>query len=127
MKRNCGSLINRPHRMKPHLCLIFLLTLAVAMVAPPSARADSEASYEYFYDNLKPYGEWVEIDSYGLCWRPSDVAEDWAPYTDGYWAYTDAGWTWVSYEDFGGIVYHYGRWVRVQDEGWCWVPDNDWG
>ena len=33
----------------------------------------------------------------------------------------------MSYEDFGDIVYHYGRWVRVQDEGWCWVPDTDWG
>ena len=39
--------------------------------------------------------------------------EDWAPYTDGYWAYTDGGWTWVSYEEFGGIVYHYGRWTQA--------------
>jgi hypothetical protein len=48
-----------------------------------------------------------------------------APYSDGYWAYTDAGWTWVSSET-GGIVYHYGRWA-VEDEGWCWTPDYEWG
>jgi len=27
-----------------------------------------------------------------------EVSRDWAPYTEGYWAYTDAGWTWVSHE-----------------------------
>ena len=32
----------------------------------------------------------------------------------------------MSYEDFGGIVYHYGRWVKVEDEGWCWKPDYEW-
>lgn len=107
---------------------VFLLLLAVFLAfAAPRARAQEEGSFDYFYDNLKPYGEWIQVADYGLCWRPSDVDEDWAPYTDGYWAYTDAGWTWVSYEDFGDIVYHYGRWVRVEDEGWCWVPDSDWG
>jgi hypothetical protein len=33
----------------------------------------------------------------------------------------------VSYEEFGGIVYHYGRWLRVDGEGWCWSPDYQWG
>ena len=26
-----------------------------------------------------------------------------------------------------GIVYHYGRWTKVEDEGWCWIPDYEWG
>ena len=52
--------------------------------------------------------------------------ENWAPYTDGYWAYTDSGWTWVSYEDYGGVVYHYGRWTRLPGEGWVWVPGETW-
>jgi hypothetical protein len=55
------------------------------------------------------------------------VDDEWAPYTDGYWAYTDAGWTWVSYEDWGGICYHYGRWARLAGLGWCWTPDYEWG
>jgi hypothetical protein len=107
---------------------VFLLLIAVLLaLAAPRVRAQDEVSFDYFYDNLKPYGEWIQVEGYGLCWRPSGVDEEWAPYTDGYWAYTDAGWTWVSYEDFGDIVYHYGRWVRVEDEGWCWVPDHQWG
>jgi len=107
-----------------------LLLLALAFtpaLAPLTARAEDEVSYEFFYDNLSPYGEWVEVGDYGTCWRPRDVDPDWAPYTDGYWSYTDAGWTWVSYEDFGDITYHYGRWVRTDDVGWCWVPDYEWG
>jgi hypothetical protein len=41
--------------------------------------------------------------------------------------YTDVGWTWVSYEDFGWAAYHYGRWIRLEDYGWCWVPGYEWG
>ena len=40
---------------------------------------------------------------------------DWRPYADGYWAYTDSGWTWVSYEDFGWATYHYGRWANLAE------------
>ena len=115
--------------MKPKL-LVFLLTLAAMLAAlhPAQARADAEISFNFFHKNLAPYGEWIDAGGeYGLVWHPTGVSDDWAPYTDGYWAYTDSGWTWVSYEDFGGITYHYGRWVKLEDEGWCWVPDYDWG
>src|SRR4051812_962389 len=108
------------------LCL-FALAAACGGLIPSTARAQDEVSFDFFYDSLRPYGDWVEVADYGLCWKPASVNEEWAPYTDGYWSYTDGGWTWVSYEDFGGIVYHYGRWTEVADEGWCWVPDYDWG
>src|SRR5687768_11903934 len=75
------------------------------------AQADVEVSFEFFNESLSPYGEWIEVGDYGLCWRPTNVSDDWAPYTDGYWSYTDAGWTWVSYEEFGSVAYHYGRWT----------------
>lgn len=106
--------------------LVLLLALAALFAAAPPASARSSVSFDFFYNNLDPYGEWVEVPDYGYCWHPTGVGEDWAPYTDGYWAYTDGGWTWVSYEDFGGITYHYGRWVQLDDEGWCWVPDYEW-
>ena len=69
------------------------------------------------------------MDDYGYCWQPNVVSSnaDWRPYTDGYWAYTDVGWTWVSNEDFGWATYHYGRWVRLEDQGWMWVPGYEWG
>src|SRR5260221_3644211 len=114
----------RPMKFKSLLLLAFAALLAVA--APRPARA-AEVSFDFFYHSLSPYGEWIQVGDYGYCWRPGGVDEDWAPYADGYWAYTDAGWTWVSYEEFGGIVYHYGRWVKVEDVGWCWVPDYEWG
>jgi hypothetical protein len=106
----------------------FLLLALFALVglAPHSAEARVEVSFDFFYDGLSPHGEWIEVGDYGACWRPRGVDADWRPYSDGYWSYTDGGWTWVSYEDFGGIVYHYGRWVEVEDEGWCWVPDYEW-
>jgi hypothetical protein len=107
---------------------LFLIALFLALLAlgPRMARADDEVSADFFYNTLTPYGEWVDVGDYGACWHPTGVDADWVPYTDGYWAYTDAGWTWVSYEDFGGIVYHYGRWMRVDGEGWCWAPDYEW-
>src|SRR3954471_13207813 len=113
--------------MKTPRFLLLTLTAVLALLLPRPAEARVETSFDFFYDSLSPYGEWVQVADYGFCWRPTDVDEDWAPYSDGYWAFTDAGWTWVSYEDFGGVVYHYGRWVRVEDEGWCWVPDYEWG
>lgn len=119
-------------QMKSTLAALLLASATLGagpvLFAPTAAQAaDAEVSFDFFNDSLSPYGDWIEVGDYGLCWRPRDVDANWAPYTDGYWSYTDAGWTWVSYEDFGGIVYHYGRWVSVEDEGWCWVPDYEWG
>jgi len=114
-------------KLKP-IPISILTALFVALCAfhPRIARAQDEVSPDFFYDSLSPYGEWVDVGDYGPCWHPAGVDENWAPYTDGYWAYTDAGWTWVSYEDFGGVVYHYGRWMRVDGEGWCWKPGYEW-
>src|SRR5690554_588061 len=91
-----------------------------------SRPAEAAISVDFFYENLEPHGEWLEMADYGYAWHPREMADDWRPYTVGSWAYTDAGWTWVSEEPFGWITYHYGRWVRVVDVGWVWVPDTEW-
>src|SRR4051812_2808208 len=83
-------------KTKSVFALFFFVMLAV--VAPRAAQARVEVSFDYFYDALAPFGEWVEVADYGTCWHPTAVDEGWAPYADGYWTYTDAGWTWVSYE-----------------------------
>ena len=85
-----------------------------------------EMARRFFKEALSPYGEWLDLGEYGRCWKPKNVAENWAPYTVGSWAYSRYGWTWLSNEDFGGIVYHFGRWVRAKEEGWCWAPDLEW-
>ncbi|CAN5475824.1 hypothetical protein BH18VER2_BH18VER2_01910 [soil metagenome] len=96
---------------------------------PPQAQADTEVSLNLFYDNLSSQGSWIEVADYGYCFQPSVAVSnsDWRPYSDGYWAYTDLGWTWVSYEDFGWATYHYGRWADLDSYGWVWVPGYEWG
>ena len=103
--------------------------LAFVLSALPRARAD-DMSIDFFYNNLSG-GNWIEVADYGYGWQPDLAVNDpnWRPYADGYWAYTDDGWTWISYEDFGWATYHYGRWARLADYGWVWFPgsDLDWG
>ena len=95
-------------------------------IKPLASASPAEMASRFFYEALRPYGEWLEVGQFGRCWRPAGVGDRWAPYTMGSWAYSRFGWTWVSEEDFGGIVYHYGRWARVDGAGWCWVPDLEW-
>ena len=109
--------------------LLALMTVGFLLPLAPSAQADTEVSLNFFYDNLSDQGSWIEVGDYGYCFQPDVAVSDptWRPYADGYWAYTDAGWTWVSYEDFGWATYHYGRWTNLADYGWVWVPGYEWG
>jgi len=110
---------------------VILAVTFLALVLPALRRAEAgvEVSVDFFYDNLESDGNWVEMEDYGYCWQPSVAVSNplWRPYADGYWAYTDVGWTWVSYEDFGWATYHYGRWAHLHDRGWFWVPGREWG
>ncbi|HEY4271259.1 MAG TPA: DUF6600 domain-containing protein [Candidatus Udaeobacter sp.] len=110
--------------------ILFAFTmLAFAVSALPQARG-ADVSVDFFYDNLSG-GNWIDVEGYGYGWQPDLGVSDpnWRPYADGYWAYTDYGWTWISYEDFGWATYHYGRWANLADYGWVWFPgsDLDWG
>ena len=98
-----------------------------AQAASYSYRPHASVSISYFHDELSPYGRWVDVAPYGECWTPYGVAADWRPYSDGYWAYTDDGWTWVDYAPWGWIPFHYGRWAYDPDIGWLWVPGDVWG
>ena len=109
--------------------LLAVTLLALVLPAMRQAEARTDVSLDFFYDNIGSDGSWVEVADYGYCWQPSVAVSNpsWRPYADGYWAYTDVGWTWVSYEDFGWATYHYGRWTRLSDRGWFWVPGREWG
>ena len=108
--------------------LLFVCALTVLFVSFAPQTKGQDVSVDFFYNNLNG-GSWVEVGNYGYCWQPDVAVSDasWRPYADGYWAYTDEGWTWVSYEDFGWATYHYGRWVRLVDYGWVWRPGYEWG
>ena len=98
---------------------------AVATAPPPQ-----NVTVNYFYDNLSPYGSWVEVPAYGRCWRPAVVVTNpgWRPYCDnGHWIYTDSGWYWASDYSWGWATFHYGRWCSDVRLGWFWVPDVVWG
>src|SRR5262249_3306723 len=109
--------------------LFRVIVLSFALSALPQARG-ADISIDFIYDNLSG-GNWIDAEGYGYGWQPDVATSDpnWRPYSDGYWAYTDYGWTWISYEDFGWATYHYGRWANLADYGWVWFPgdDLDWG
>jgi len=103
----------------------------VATVAPPAPTAPPTAqpgvSFDAFQAQLSPYGNWVQIPGYGLCWQPGVAISDplWRPYLDaGHWTYTDDGWSWESDYPWGNVAFHYGRWLRYGGI-WSWVPGYD--
>ena len=95
--------------------------------APPvveAAPAPVTPTLDYYQSQLAPYGIWVNLPGYGLCWQPA-VNPGWRPYYDGgSWAYSDDGWYWQSDYPWGDITFHYGRWTYTP-AGWVWVPGYD--
>jgi hypothetical protein len=84
-------------------------------------------TYQTFYDQLSPYGTWVNYPGYGYCWVPANEDPDFSPYmSNGHWVYTDLGWTWVSDFPWGWGPFHYGRWFGDPMYGWIWMPGYDW-
>jgi hypothetical protein len=126
--------MNVPRLLVIALCLLALPALtgcAVTYTKPPAAvyhepppPPPPPPPDEEFYE-LNSYGEWIEIHPIGVVWRPH-VVRDWRPYIYGHWAWTDWGWTWISYEPFAWAVYHYGYWHFDPVWGWVWIPDYEW-
>lgn len=109
------------------ISLSSLITPVAAQHYPSGPGHGRDADIGIFYEELGPYGEWVDLPRYGWVWSPYGVDYDWRPYQDGHWVYTEYGWTWVSDEPFGWAVYHYGRWHYDNYYGWVWVPGTTWG
>ncbi len=86
-----------------------------------------DVSYQTFYDELSPYGQWIDFPGRGYVWVP-DAADDFRPYsTNGHWVWTDDyEWMWVSDYDWGWAPFHYGRWDNDPYYGWYWVPGYEW-
>jgi hypothetical protein len=114
------------------LMMISLFTAANLIITgcyPMQIQSDSSGSNydsprDYNIDELNQYGQWIDVDNYGRVWKPS-VVSDWEPYYNGHWIFADSNWTWVSYEPFGWIVYHYGNWYNDPVYGWVWIPENN--
>ena len=120
-------------------CGIFLLTLVLNACgpshvivetsapapAPPPPPPPQELSYQSFYDELAPYGRWIDYPGYGFVWMPN-VDPYFKPYaSNGHWVYSDMGWTWASDYSWGWATFHYGRWFNDPAYGWMWVPGHE--
>lgn len=107
-----------------------IIILAVVLFAAVTFNADAKGHYHgvggYFYSELSPYGSWIEVDYGVVVWRPTIIRVNWMPYQMGNWVWTYDGWYWDSYEPFGFITYHYGRWYYDDYYGWLWYPDYEW-
>lgn len=117
--------------MKKHISRSFLilLTAGLMLVAGTTQTAKAQdvmVSYQTFYDNLSPYGQWIYDPQYGNVWVPNEDG-DFRPYgSRGYWVMTEYGNTWVSDDPWGWAVYHYGRWTYNPYYGWVWIPGYEW-
>jgi hypothetical protein len=103
------------------IAIIFLIGFTIE--AKP---ANPPAGFGIFFSVLNPHGAWIELDHGLVVWRPTIIRRGWAPYRMGEWVWTSDGWYWDSYEPFGHVTYHYGRWYFDDYYGWIWVPDYEW-
>jgi len=96
---------------------------------PQPAYENAPSEVNYFYNDLSPYGSWMQLPNYGWCWQPSTVIIDrgWRPYCQrGRWLYSDCGWYWHSDYSWGWAPFHYGRWYDHPRCGWVWFPELTW-
>jgi len=110
------------------LFLSMVITFSAEAHKYRSRNARITISIQTFYDQLSPYGDWINSPDYGYVWRPYfDNPESFRPYSsNGNWVYTDYGWTWSSGYDWGWATFHYGRWDFDNYLGWLWIPGYDW-
>ena len=112
---------------------IAALSLLIALCSSSRNKAsaqysiDADITYQTFYDDLSPYGDWIYYPEYGYVWQP-DMGPDFRPYsTGGHWVWSDEyEWMWVSDYDWGWATFHYGRWLYDPYYGWLWVPGYEW-
>jgi hypothetical protein len=113
-------------RIKTSAIILIMIIASVISTGKTSGQQVS-VSFQVFYDQLSPYGDWVYTPDYNYIWVP-DAGPDFFPYsTEGRWVFTNYGWTWMSYYDWGWAPFHYGRWDYNNFYGWFWIPGNEWG
>jgi len=110
------------------IATVAMVLLAIGLPRQQAkAQPGASVSFQMFYDELSPYGQWIDDPDYGYVWAP-EVDDDFRPYyTNGRWVMTDYGNTWISNYNWGWAPFHYGRWTYDNYYGWIWVPGDQWG
>lgn len=105
-----------------------LLIVFLSLLGTERSKAQGDyVSFDVFYNDLSPYGQWIDYPGLGQVWLP-DAGSDFVPYsTSGHWDLSNYGWTWVSDYDWGWAPFHYGRWDYNNRYGWIWIPGYEWG
>lgn len=107
--------------------IVLGLMLLLTGTTQKAMAQQEDVSLQSFYDELSPYGTWIQDPQYGYVWRPDVDQEDFRPYySNGRWAMTEYGNTWVSNYDWGWAPFHYGRWIYNRYNQWVWIPDTVW-
>jgi Family of unknown function (DUF6600) len=103
------------------LAVIFLGGCTVVTQTTSNNQQTSDPTFSVLND----YGQWIDAPGLGTVWRPYDE-NNWQPYYNGQWIWTDQGWMWQSDEPYGWVVYHYGNWDYTDSYGWVWLPNYVW-
>ena len=124
------NFIQKVKRFYPAVILIGLLFIVYGCAASiNSAGSPGQVSSNNpsNYPELDQYGQWFNVPPYGEVWQPYVLdMSSWQPFYHGQWDWTNYGWTWISYEPYGWLVYHYGYWDFQPDVGWFWIPGDEW-
>jgi hypothetical protein len=109
---------------------ILLISIFSLAAVATSTKADAQPGFSgnidfnTFYQELSPYGQWMDVPRYGRVWSYNEPG--FRPYaTNGQWENTDQGWSWNSNYQWGSIPFHYGRWELDPYYGWLWIPGYD--
>lgn len=109
------------------LAFFFALFVMLSCGVQKAQAQYGTASYQTFYDDLAPYGTWMNDPQYGYVWAPNAGSGFRPYYTNGYWVMTEYGNMWVSNYPWGWAPFHYGRWAYSDYYGWIWIPGDEWG
>lgn len=117
------KIINKTAATLVLLAIFFIRSESIQAQAP---KVGVSVNFQVFYDNLSPYGRWVNYPNTGYVWIPR-ASVGFKPYsTNGHWVNTEVGWSWVSDYPWGWAAFHYGRWNFEPQYGWMWIPANVW-
>lgn len=104
-----------------------ILTLASLTLGSAEYGRRPEVDFDMIFDSLISTGSWETHSEHGHAFYPQkSELENWTPYREGQWHYTDYGWTWKGKEEHDWALNHYGFWTKEKEGKWGWVAKQHW-